>query len=169
MEPVEPVQRNIYQSNTYRKDLSWSYFDNEPRVQEKQQVKDQQSCIFQQFQVATRGTSPDVTTVFHTWAYGRFIEIQSSLRRKKLHRTNQGSNFLGGSFSNRDNIKVESNLQEEVNPSILKDDFSSRTDPSIDVSISIAPTLLNRSKKTSWVFPALKSTKLFLSPVYSFL
>ena len=90
-----------------------------------------------------------MATVFHIWAYGRFIEIQSNLRRKKLHRTNQGSNFLGGSFSNRDNIKVESNLEEEVNPSILKDDFSSRTDPSIDVFISIAPPLLNRSKKTS--------------------
>ena len=36
----------FYQSNTYRKDLSWLHFDNEPRVQEKQQVKDQQSCIF---------------------------------------------------------------------------------------------------------------------------
>ena len=30
----------IYQSNTYRKDLSWLYFDNEPWVQERQQVKD---------------------------------------------------------------------------------------------------------------------------------
>ena len=45
MEPVEPVLKNIYQSNTYRKDLSWPHFDDEPRFQEKQQVKDQQSCI----------------------------------------------------------------------------------------------------------------------------
>ena len=45
VEPVEPVQMNIYQSNACRKDLSWLYFDDEPRVQEKQQVKDQQSCI----------------------------------------------------------------------------------------------------------------------------
>ena len=45
MEPVEPVQMNIYHSNTYRKDLSWLHFDNEPRVQERQQVKDQQSYI----------------------------------------------------------------------------------------------------------------------------
>ena len=44
MEPVEPVLKNIYQSNTYRKDLSWPHFNDEPRVQEKQQVKDQQSC-----------------------------------------------------------------------------------------------------------------------------
>ena len=32
--------------NTYRKDLSWSHFADEPMVQEKQQMKDQQSCIF---------------------------------------------------------------------------------------------------------------------------
>ena len=46
MEPVESILRNIYQSNTYRKDLTWSHFDDEPSVQEKQQVKHQQSCIF---------------------------------------------------------------------------------------------------------------------------
>ena len=33
-------------SNTYRKDLSWPHFVNKPRVQKKQQVKDQQSCRF---------------------------------------------------------------------------------------------------------------------------
>ena len=38
--------KNIYQSNTYRKDLSWPHFSNELRVEEKQQVKGQQSCIF---------------------------------------------------------------------------------------------------------------------------
>ena len=26
---------DIYQSNTYRKDLSWLHFDDEPKVQEK--------------------------------------------------------------------------------------------------------------------------------------
>ena len=45
VEPAKPVQMNIYQSNTYGKDLSWLHFDNESRVQERQQVKDQQSCI----------------------------------------------------------------------------------------------------------------------------
>ena len=45
METVEPVQMNIYQSNTYKKYLSWLHFDDEPRVQERQQEKDQQSCI----------------------------------------------------------------------------------------------------------------------------
>ena len=32
VEPVKPVLKNIYQSNTYRKDLNWLHFDNEPRV-----------------------------------------------------------------------------------------------------------------------------------------
>ena len=46
METTEPVLKNIYQRNAYRKDLSWPDFNNEARVQKKQQVKDQQSCIF---------------------------------------------------------------------------------------------------------------------------
>ena len=40
VDPVEPAQMNIYQSNTYRKDLDWLYFDNEPKFQGSQQVKD---------------------------------------------------------------------------------------------------------------------------------
>ena len=45
MEPVMQVQMNIYQSNTYREDLKWLHFNDEPRVQKRQQVKDQQSYI----------------------------------------------------------------------------------------------------------------------------
>ena len=45
VESVEPVLKYIYQSITYRKGLRWPHFANGPRVQEKQQVKDQQSCI----------------------------------------------------------------------------------------------------------------------------
>ena len=34
---------NIYQSNTYiEKNISWLHFNNEPRVQERKQLKDQQ-------------------------------------------------------------------------------------------------------------------------------
>ena len=50
----------------------------------------------------------------------------------------------------------QSNLEEKVNPSIIKDDLSSITDPIIFTSI--APLLLNQSNKTSQVFPALTST-----------
>ena len=45
VEPVGPVQVNIYQSNTYRKHLSRQHFIDGPRVPERQLVKDQQSYI----------------------------------------------------------------------------------------------------------------------------
>ena len=50
-----------------------------------------------------------MTTVFRFIEIesNRFIEIQSNLRRKKLHRTNKGSNFLGGIFSNRNNVNAK--------------------------------------------------------------
>ena len=49
------------------------------------------------------------------------MEIQSNLRRKKfqgkpqekLHRTNQGCNFLGGSFSNRDIARASIQFRRE--------------------------------------------------------
>ena len=31
MQPLEPSQMNIYQGNTYKKDISWLHFDDEPR------------------------------------------------------------------------------------------------------------------------------------------
>ena len=43
VEPAEPDQMNICQSNNYRKELSWQHFEDEPRVQERQQVKEGQS------------------------------------------------------------------------------------------------------------------------------
>ena len=64
-------------------------------------------------QVPTRSTSPDMTTVFYARLDGRFIKIQNNLRRKKLHKTNQGSNFLGGSFSNRDNVRASTQFRRE--------------------------------------------------------
>ena len=34
----------------------------------------------------------------------------------ELHRTNQGSNFLGGSFSNRDNVRAPIQFRREHQP-----------------------------------------------------
>ena len=123
MEPVEPVQMNIYQSNTYRKDLNWINFDNEPRVQEREKVKDQQSWIsifVAYLTISSRISCPDMTAVFHAWPYGKFIEIQSQFRRKKLHKTNQGANFLGLSLRNRDNIRAPIQIRREIQPKLLK-------------------------------------------------
>ena len=74
-----------------------------------------------------------MTTVLHAWPYGRFIEIQRNLGRKKLHRTSQGSNFLGSSFNNRDNVRDPIQFRT--------DDFCSRTDPTIFTTV--APVLLD--------------------------
>ena len=89
--------------------------------------------------MATRRTSPDMTTVFHAWTYDRFIKIQSNLRKKKLHRTNQGSSLLRSSFSNRDDVIASIQSSRESQPNISTEDFSSRTDPT--TFTSIAPVL----------------------------
>ena len=86
--------------------------------------------------------------------------MQSNLRRKKLRRMNHSCDFLGGSFSNRDNDEPQSNLEEKVNPRFVKGDFYPREDPTIFTSI--APVLLDWSNETSLAFPALKSTSHFL-------
>ena len=72
---------------------------------------------------------PDIATVFHA---GCMVDLEiQNLRWKKLHGTNQGSNYLWSSFTNKDNAKARTHLEEKDNPSILKDDFLWRTDPSI--------------------------------------
>ena len=70
--------------------------------------------------VTTRSTSPDMTEVFHALLYGRFIKIKANLRRSALHRTNKGSNFLGGSFSHRDNVRAPILFRREGQPQHLK-------------------------------------------------
>ena len=74
---------NIKQSNTYRKDLSWLHFNDESRIQERQQVKDQQTCMSDTEQ-------PQI-----------------------LQRTNQGSNFLGGSLGNGNNVRASIQFRRE--------------------------------------------------------
>ena len=61
-----------------------------------------------------------MTTVFHAWLYGGFIEVQSNLRSKKFHRTNKGSNFLRGSFSNRENVRAPIQFGRESQAQHLK-------------------------------------------------
>ena len=57
----------------------------------------------------------------------------------------QGSSFLGGSFSSRDNVRVPFSLEVKVNPRILKDDIFTKIDPFIFKPI--APVLLDQSMK----------------------
>ena len=59
-------------------------------------------------------------TVLHARLYGRFIEIQNNLWRNRLQRTNQGSNFFGSSFSNRENVRAPIQFRRERQPKHLK-------------------------------------------------
>ena len=84
--------------------------------------------------------------VFHAWPFGRFIETSSNLKRKKLHRMKQGFNFLGGSSSNRYNVRTTIQFRRESQPQHLYP-----SDPSI--LTSVATVLLGWSNKTSWNQP----------------
>ena len=70
-----------------------------------------------------------MTTVLYAWPYGGFIEILSNLKRKKLHRKNQHSNFLRGSFSNKDNITAPIQFRRASQPQNLKTCFFLRNRP----------------------------------------
>ena len=88
-----------------------------------------------------------MTTEFHTWVYGRFKEIQSNFRRKKLIEQIKAPVFLETVLAIEVMEEPQSNLEEKVNPRILKDDFSSRADPSMFTSID--PLLLDWSNESS--------------------
>ena len=61
-----------------------------------------------------------MTTVFHVRPYGRFVEIQSNLTRKKTHAMNQGFNFLEGMFNNKDNLRAPIQFRRKRQPQPLK-------------------------------------------------
>ena len=92
-------------------------------VQERQQVKDQQSCIsvfVAYLTIPSSNLGAPAQTPEQYSMHVRFIEIQSNIGRKKLHRTNQESNFLGSTFSNRDNGRASVQFRGESQPQHLK-------------------------------------------------
>ena len=52
-------------------------------------------------------------TVFHARLYDRFIEIKSNFRRKS---TDQGCDFVGGSFRSTDNVRSPTKFRREDRP-----------------------------------------------------
>ena len=152
---------NIYQSNANRKNLDWLHFDDEPGFQEGHLIKDQQWCISVPVIYVTyltaRSTSPHMT-VFEARPYGRFTEIQSNLRRKKLHKTNQGSSFLGCCFSNRNNVRAPIQFRRERESQHLKRWFFFK---SFHFHI-ISTKIIRLAKWNQLSISELKSTSHFL-------
>ena len=54
-----------------------------------------------------------MTTVFHARPYGRFIEIGSNFRKRKLYRMSQGQIFLGDSFRNGHDVSAQIQFRRE--------------------------------------------------------
>ena len=85
--PVQQVHTNIYQ----RKDLNWLHVNDEPRVPERQQVKDQWSYISASgvYLIAARSNSPNMTTVLEilsqiSWDSLKHCETSSIIEKLKL-------------------------------------------------------------------------------------
>ena len=87
----------------------------------------------------------------------RHLQITMVMQYKYNNMSNLMKEFTRG--LKRNDVRAQSNLVEKDNSSSLKDDSSSRTDPSIFTSIALA--LLDRWKETNWVLSALKSTGHF--------
>ena len=89
-----------------------------------------------------------MTPVFHAWAYGVDLQryIATSEERNFIEQI-KAPIFFKAVLAIDMMYDSKSNLEEKVNPSILKDDFSSRTDPSLFTSI--APVLLDWPNETS--------------------
>ena len=61
-----------------------------------------------------------MTTVLHARPHTRFTVIKNNLRRKELHGKDYGSNFIGGSFRNRENVRAPIHFRREIQPQHLK-------------------------------------------------
>ena len=121
--------------------------------------------LIQNFQVATCSTSPDMKTVFHKWPYGRFLDIHSNLERKKFLRTNQGSNFSEGSFTNRDNVRAPIKFRRESQPQHLKRWFFLKDRP-INFHIN-SKSITRPLKRNQTSFSSIETNKPLHAPVHS--
>ena len=104
-----------YRKSVYKEPADKSFL----LILDLSEVKDQQFVAYLRFPLAVRNASTGITVVFHARQYGNFIEIQSHFRRKKFYRMNQGSNFLGDSFSNRDNVTAPIRFRGKRQPRYL--------------------------------------------------
>ena len=97
----------------------------------------------------------------------RFIEIQRDLRKKKFHRTNQGFNFLGGSFSSKDSVRAPIRFKRERQPQHLKILFFLKNRP-IPFHIN-STSVIRLVKLNDLSFSSIEITTPLPAPVHSFL
>ena len=99
-----------------------------------------------------------MTKLFHAWVYARFTEIQSSLRKKKLHIMNQSYNFLGGSSRNRNNVTATIQVRRKNQPWQLKRWFFLKNRP-IHSHINNNISVIRSAKQNQLSFSSIKIKK----------
>ena len=126
VEPVQPVQMKIYQSNTYRIELSLLHLYNEPKIKkavsERSTVPVSPACLT--YPSSNQEHYPDMATVLLARLNGKFVEVKRKITRKEVHRTKQSFNYIGSSFKIKEKMQdPQSNLEEKESFRILKDNF----------------------------------------------
>ena len=110
----------------------------------------------------TLHTGPDMIAVFHARWHGRFTEIRATWGERNFIERIKVSVFLMAVLAIETTQESQINLEGKESSSILKNEFSSRTD--LSTFTSIATKFLEQSNgELSLVFPVLKSTSHFLS------
>ena len=116
----------------YRKDLNCLHFDDKPRVQQRQLALDHQSYIpilvaYLTYPSRIQEYQPKYHNNIPCKGIWQIYSDKGQPQKKKLRSTNQDSNFLRGSFSNKDQVRGPIQFTRKKNsPSILKYDFSSQ-------------------------------------------
>ena len=108
---------------------------------------------------------PDMTTGLYIRLYGRFIDMQSNFRRKKLYRTNQGSNILGSGFSNGDNVRALIQFRRERQHQHLKRCFFLKKKP-IDFHIN-STSVVRPVRRSKLSFSSIEINKPLPVPIHS--
>ena len=93
---------------------------------------------------------------------GRFVEIQSNLRWKKT--SNQGSSFLGGSFSNRDYVAAPVQFRKESQSQHLKKWFFLKTRP---IQTHQQYRVIRLIKRNQFSFSSIEISKSCPPPLHS--
>ena len=100
-----------YQINTYRKDLNWLHFDNEPRFQDQQQVKNQQSYVsnfvaYLKYPSSSQNNQLRCNNSTICKSVGQLYRDKKQSQKKETSKNKLRLRFFEGSFNNRHNVRA---------------------------------------------------------------
>ena len=117
-ELAQPFNMSIYKILTKKTEAGYISMMSQRFKNSREAASEGPTVLYTHF--CSLLTYPRHDYKFHARLYGRFIEIKSNLRKKKLHRTNQGSNLPGDSFSSSENVTNPIQFRRKQQPKHLK-------------------------------------------------